>query len=98
MNIENIPFTPTSETNSSVMPQLKNGTGSAPLNLASCLLTSSQLNLIQLPKRTVLLDRWLCEADLGYIFAPRGVGKTWLAMALPAAISQCKPLGEWKAG
>lgn len=67
-------------------------------DLGQCLVTASQLDQMSIPKRTALLDRWLCSSDLGYIFAPRGVGKTWLAMAIPAAISRGLPLGEWKAG
>ncbi len=68
------------------------------IQLAACLVTAAALEKMQVPKRTRLLDRWLCAADLGYIFAPRGVGKTWLAMALPSAISQGKALGQWQAG
>lgn len=68
------------------------------LDLGACLLTAADLEAATLPKRLKLLDRWLCAADLGFIFAPRGVGKTWLAMALPAALSQGKPLGAWNAG
>jgi hypothetical protein len=68
------------------------------INLGACLVSATDLEKMQVPKRTRLLDCWLCAADLGYIFAPRGVGKTWLAMALPAAISQCNPIGAWQAG
>ncbi|MBB5033338.1 AAA family ATPase [Prosthecobacter vanneervenii] len=66
--------------------------------LAPYVLTALQLKHMKIPKRPALLDRWLCEGDLGYIFAPRGVGKTWMAMSLPRAISQRTPLGLWAAG
>lgn len=69
-----------------------------PLDLSSCLVSASALQKISLPPRLRLLDRWLCAADLGFIFAPRGVGKTWLAMALPVALSQGRALGQWQAG
>jgi hypothetical protein len=82
-----IPFTPPA-----------NNTATPLLDLASCLLRADELDSMEIPKRARLLDKWLCEADLGYVFAPRGVGKTWLAMALPAAISQGKALGQWEAG
>jgi len=72
--------------------------GAASIDLSTCLVTAADLEAMQVPKRTRLLDRWLCAADLGYIFAPRGVGKTWLAMALPSAISQGNSLGQWQAG
>lgn len=66
--------------------------------LAQCVLTAAQLSRLKIPRRPALLDRWLREGDLGYIFAPRGVGKTWMAMALPGAISRRRPLGLWQAG
>lgn len=66
--------------------------------LEQFILTAEQLEALVIPPRPALLDQWLCEGDLGYIYAPRGVGKTWLAMALPGAISCRRPLGLWQAG
>ncbi len=66
--------------------------------LDECLITAAELAQLKIPVRPALLDRWLCEGDLGFIFAPRGVGKTWMAMALPGAISRGHALGLWKAG
>jgi hypothetical protein len=66
--------------------------------LDAFVLTAAQLEDLVIPRKPALLDRWLCEGDLGYIFAPRGVGKTWMAMALPSAISRGLPLGLWSAG
>jgi hypothetical protein len=68
------------------------------LDLDACLVHARDLETMNLPPRLHLLDRWLCESDLGFIFAPRGVGKTWLGMALPAAISKGAGLGLWAAG
>lgn len=68
------------------------------LNLAKCLVHAKDLETMNIPARLHILDRWLCEGDLGYIFAPRGVGKTWLGMSLPAAISKGAGLGQWTAG
>jgi hypothetical protein len=65
--------------------------------LAQFVLTAEQLAALVIPPRPALLDQWLCQGDLGYIFAPRGVGKTWMAMALPGAISNRRPLGLWAA-
>lgn len=67
-------------------------------SLVPCIITAAQLSRMVIPRRPALLDRWLCQGDLGYIFAPRGVGKTWMAMALPSAISRRLPLGLWQAG
>jgi len=66
--------------------------------LTSCLVTSQELGNISIPKRKRLIGNWLCEGDLGYVFAPRGVGKTWLAMGLPSAVSKGRNLGLWEAG
>lgn len=66
--------------------------------LDDCLISSAELAQLHIPPRPALLDRWLCEGDLGFIFAPRGVGKTWMAMALPGAISRGSALGLWAAG
>jgi len=47
--------------------------------------------------RAKLLDQWFCEGDLGLIFAPRGVGKTWFVMAMSTAIVQGSAFGPWQA-
>lgn len=62
------------------------------------LVHASELVIKDIPKRAFLLDRWLCDGDLGYIYAARGVGKTWMSMALLGAISGGQPLGAWRAG
>jgi len=67
-------------------------------NLATCILSAGELAELNIPKRPTLLDDWLCQGDLGYIYAPRGVGKTWLSMSLPMAVSSGSGLGEWSAG
>jgi hypothetical protein len=66
--------------------------------LKSCLLTGHELARMEIPRRPRLMGDWLCKGDLGFIFAPRGVGKTWLSMALPHAIAAAKALGLWNAG
>lgn len=73
-----------------ITPEIK------PLDLSSCLLSSEDLCKMDVPKRPLLLGSWLCQGDLGYIFAPRGVGKTWLAMSLPVAVSKKKNLDRGK--
>ena len=66
--------------------------------LTSSLLSSSELQDAHVPDRKIYLGGWLCEADYGIIFAPRGVGKTWQSMALAHAISANKAFGPWDAG
>ena len=48
------------------------------------------------PRERVLGD-WFKEADLGFIFAPRGLGKTWLSLAMATAIADGRECGPWRA-
>jgi putative DNA primase/helicase len=59
--------------------------------------TSSELRQLRLKPRRKLLGDWFCEGDLGFIFAFRGVGKTWLALGIARALSEGGKLGEWPA-
>jgi hypothetical protein len=65
--------------------------------LNESVVTSSELHELQLTPRKKLLGDWFCEGDLGFIFAFRGVGKTWLALAKAQALSAGGKLGEWQA-
>jgi putative DNA primase/helicase len=65
--------------------------------LNAAVVTSSELHNLELVPRKKLLGDWCCEGDLGFIFAFRGVGKTWLALALAQAISTGGKLGDWEA-
>jgi hypothetical protein len=58
---------------------------------------SSELASLTLNKRRPLLGDWLCEGDYGIIFAPRGVGKTWLGLMIAKAVATRGHVGEWKA-
>jgi putative DNA primase/helicase len=65
--------------------------------LSESVVTSRELAGLALTPRERLLGDWFCEGDLGFIFAFRGVGKTWLALAIAQALSTAGKLGEWKA-
>jgi hypothetical protein len=65
--------------------------------LNAAVVTSSELHDLELIPRKKLLGDWFCEGDLGFIFAFRGVGKTWLALAIAQALSTGGKLGDWKA-
>lgn len=68
---------------------------SAALNRA--VLTPTEIAKLNLPKRQPVLGAWFLEGDLGFIYGPRGLGKTWLAMHIARAISDGKTMGPWKA-
>jgi len=50
---------------------------------------------MKIPERKRLVGDWFREADLGFIFAPRGVGKTWFAHALIAKLTEGSNLSDW---
>lgn len=74
------------------------GAGEKETSLRDTLITAGNLLAKELTPRPKVLGAWLKEGDLGYLFAPRGHGKTWLAMLIGNAIAECKALGEWAAG
>ncbi len=67
-------------------------------DFAAALVTARQLAATPLPKRPALLGAWMKQGDLGYLFAPRGAGKSWMAMLIGNAVAEGVSLGEWKEG
>ena len=65
--------------------------------LNEAVVTSRELDGLKLTPRKKLLGDWFCEGDLGFIFAFRGTGKTWLALAIAQALSRGGKLGDWQA-
>ncbi|MBL9167666.1 MAG: AAA family ATPase [Verrucomicrobiales bacterium] len=42
----------------------------------------TSLAQLEIPKREPIIGEWFREGDLGFVFAPRGLGKTWLSMLM----------------
>lgn len=79
-------------------PVAVNGTVPQSLDFTRSLLSAESLSSKDLPPRRRLLGSWLREGDLGYLFAPRGHGKTWLAMLISNAVAEGCALGSWERG
>jgi RecA-family ATPase len=62
---------------------------------AQSILTPSEAANLKMPKRELILGQWFCTGDLGFIYGPRGLGKTWMAMLFARALSEGKPVGPW---
>lgn len=67
-----------------------------PAALTASMCSSKELQGLELTPRAPILDKWFKEGDLGFIFAPRGVGKTWLAIDLAQGIAEGRDVGPWK--
>lgn len=65
--------------------------------LGASVVGGEELRSLELPKRPLLLGDWFAEGDCGFVYAPRGVGKTWCALGMGAALSYGGKFGEWKA-
>jgi hypothetical protein len=56
----------------------------------------SQLLDIVLPPKKVIVDDWFKEGDLGFLYASRGAGKTWLGMGLCVHLAEGTKFGPWQ--
>lgn len=54
-----------------------------------------QLSTLQIVPRPKVVDTWCYQGDLGFIFATRGIGKTWLGMYMAHCLSTKQPIGPW---
>jgi RecA-family ATPase len=51
---------------------------------------------VKIPPKKVIIDDWLKEGELGFIFAFRGVGKTWMVLHFCTSIAMGQNFGPWK--
>ena len=68
------------------------------INYSAAILSACDLNAMDIPKRPALLGSWMREGDIGFVFAARGIGKTWLSLLTGNAVAEGAKLGEWEAG
>lgn len=52
----------------------------------------------QITPKTYIVDPWLKQGDLALISAPRGVGKTWLALSIAKTATRDFSFGKWENG
>ncbi len=67
-------------------------------DFAAALIRADEFLARPMVQRPRLLGEWMREGDLGYLFAPRGAGKSWMAMFIGQAVADGLPLGDWQAG
>ena len=60
-------------------------------------MNGEELLTAKFPPRTLMLSPWLPDKGLAMIFAPRGVGKTWIALSIAHAIAGGGAFLRWQA-
>jgi AAA domain len=50
---------------------------------------------VQIPAKEVIVEDWLKEGEVGFVYAYRGTGKTWLILSLCIAIAEATAFGPW---
>ena len=56
---------------------------------------SALLEELDILKRDLLIGDWCREGDLGFIFAFRGLGKTWFSMEIARGLALGEKIGDW---
>lgn len=69
----------------------------APGSLTRTLRAVPNLDTLAIPERQPVLGDWFMEGDLGFLYAPRGLGKTWFALGMATAITNGTAFGPWQA-
>jgi putative DNA primase/helicase len=64
----------------------------------SSLMDGASFTSQTVPERAALLGAFLRAGDLGFVYAPRGVGKTWISLLMAGAMGRGSALGAWEAG
>ena len=76
------------------LPQFTTGDSSNAV-LSKAMLSDEELAGLEIPKRESLRGDWFKAGDYGIIFGKRGLGKSWLAMALARALAEGRAFGPW---
>jgi putative DNA primase/helicase len=63
----------------------------------AALFSVDQMRELVIPPNKPVSGDWFLEADIGFIFSPRGAGKTWFAMEMARCVSENQPFGPYQA-
>jgi len=70
--------------------------GSPPLlSFAQSILTTDRFNKMEVPEDDPLVGSWWRKGARGFIYAQRGMGKTWMSMALATCLAEGRDCGPW---
>ncbi len=95
----NNPWNPIPLANAIERSQLANADNELLTHWKNCftkaVVSAEALAAAEVPVRQPIVGEWFKQGDLGFLFAPRGMGKTWLAMQLAACIAEGRDFGPW---
>ena len=78
----------------SVLAQAK--TEPPPLSFVRSVLSAQELESLEILPRECLVGTWWKEGGQGFLFGPRGLGKTWLSVYLARCLAEGRDCGPWK--
>ncbi len=65
------------------------------LDFTKSILSATVLESMEIPVRESIVGTWWREGGQGFIFGPRGLGKTWLSVHLARCIAEGRDCGPW---
>jgi RecA-family ATPase len=65
--------------------------------LATSVLSETEFDNLSIAERPALLGDWFKAGDTGFIYGKRGLGKSWLALAIGRALAEGDKCGPWNA-
>lgn len=76
---------------------MPDGTGFAVENATFRPITAAELLAMEIPPRRTLLNPWLPEKGAAMLYAPRGLGKTYLSLSIAHAVASGGSILRWRA-
>lgn len=77
-------------------PEKKETEKSWPDVISESMLTDESLAVLDIQPREMIIGGFCYKKDLGFIFAPRGVGKTWLNLYMSKCLALGIDCGPWE--